>query len=251
MSRCLFTVALAAGLLVTSAAGHAKAESIPGYITAAVADPDRPAKTKITDALRKTAETLAFIGLKPGDKVVDVVPGIYWDRLFSDVVGPTGHVYEFVPLEYSTSMHWKLPATSTVLPGHPNLTWSAASIGAFSTPEPVDVVWIRHNYHDLYDPFMGPVDVPAFNMAVYKALKPGGLYVIIDHSAKDGSGLTATNTLHRIDAAVVKKDMAAAGFVFAAESGLLRNPADPREALSYDPVILGKTDQFIYVFRKP
>jgi predicted methyltransferase len=110
---------------------------------------------------------------------------------------------------------------------------------------------MRQNYHDLYDKFMGPADVPAFNKAVYEALKPGGRFVIIDHSAADGSGLADTETLHRIDAARVKADLAAAGFKFVGESDALRNPADPRTKLVFDPSIRGHTDQFVYVFQRP
>ena len=124
-------------------------------------------------------------------------------------------------------------------------------INGFSTPGPVDVVWMRQNYHDLYDPFMGPADVPGVNRAVFNALKPGGVYVIIDQSAPDGSGLAGANTTHRIDAAVVKKDMAAAGFIFVGESNVLRNPADTRDKLVFDKAIRGKTDQFVYLVRKP
>jgi predicted methyltransferase len=97
---------------------------------------------------------------------------------------------------------------------------------------------------------MGPVDVPKFDQAVYRALKPGGRFVVIDHVAPAGSKLAATNTTHRIDPEVVKADMAAAGFVFVGESDILRNPADPHTALVFDPSIRGHTDQFIYVFRR-
>jgi predicted methyltransferase len=131
------------------------------------------------------------------------------------------------------------------------VTALVAPANSFAVPAAADVVWIRQNYHDLYDKFMGPADVPAFNKAVFKALKPGGVYVIIDHSAPDGSGLSATDTTHRIDAAVVKKDMAAAGFLFVGESDVLRNPADTRDKLVFAKEIRGKTDQFVYLFRKP
>ena len=115
----------------------------------------------------------------------------------------------------------------------------------------MNLVFIRQNYHDLHDKFMGPADVPAFNAAVFKALKPGGLYVIVVHSAPDGSGLAMTDTAHRIDAAEVKKEVTAAGFKFVGESNALRNPADPRTALVFDKSIKGHTDQFVYKFRKP
>jgi predicted methyltransferase len=146
----------------------------------------------------------------------------------------------------------KLPADgSNPIPGYPNVIAASGPINAFATANPVDVVWMRQNYHDLYDPFMGPADVPGFNKAVFKSLKHGGRYVIIDHSAPDGSGLADVNTTHRIDAAVVKTDMAAAGFIFVGESNALRNPADARDKLVFDKAIRGKTDQFVYVFRKP
>jgi predicted methyltransferase len=247
--------AVCAGIVMTGAvfAGSgAVAEGVPANIAAAVADSGRPAADTALDAARKPAEVLAFIGLKPGMRVVDVIPGPYWDRMFSKAVGPTGHVYMFLPLEIAKAEKIPVPANgSTPLPNYPNVTVNAAPVNAFSTSEPVDVVWIRQNYHDLYDPFMGPADVPAFNKAVFNALKPGGVFVIIDHSAPDGSGLADTNTTHRIDAAVVKKDMETAGFQYAGEINVLRNPADARDKLVFDPSIRGKTDQFVYLFRKP
>ncbi len=250
----LIMAAAFAGALVAGfgAAATAQAEAVPATDAAAVADPGRPAADTALDAARKPAEILAFIRIKPGMKVVDVWPGDYWDRLFSKAVGPSGHVYRFLPLEAAKAEKTPvLPNGARPLPDYPNVTEDAAPVNAFSTPEPVDLVWIRQNYHDFYDKFMGPADVPAFNKAVYKALKPGGYYVIIDHSAPDGSGLADTDTTHRIDAAVVKKDMAAAGFAFVGESNVLRNPADTRTVLVFDKSIRGKTDQFVYLFRKP
>jgi predicted methyltransferase len=246
-------VAMAAGLLVTAgAAAPIHAAEPPAPIAAAVADPSRPAADAALDSARKPAELMAFIGLKPGDRIVDVFPGPYWDRLFSKVVGPKGTVIAFQSLEMAKAEKITLPPDgSTPDPAYPNIVAQSAAIGAFSMSRPVDVVWMRQNYHDLYDPFMGPADVPAFNKAVFKALKHGGVYVIIDHSAPDGSGLAATNTTHRIDASVVKADMAAAGFVFAGGSEALRNPSDTRDKLVFDPAIRGKTDQFVFLFRKP
>jgi predicted methyltransferase len=243
--------AVCAGVLI-AASGVALAADTPSNIAAAVADSGRPAADTALDAGRKPAEILTFIGLKPGMKIVDVIPGPYWDRMFSKAVGPSGHVYMFLPLEIAKAEKIPVPTNgSTPFPGYPNVTVNAGPMNSFSTSEPVDVVWIRQNYHDLYDPFMGPADVPAFDKAVFNALKPGGLFVVIDHSAPDGSGLADTNTTHRIDAAVVKKDMAAAGFQFVGESNVLRNPADARDKLVFDPSIRGKTDQFVYLFRKP
>ncbi|HEY5106187.1 MAG TPA: methyltransferase [Caulobacteraceae bacterium] len=248
--------ALTAATLIAGASlcgGAAMAQtSVPPYVTAAVADPARPQADRDLDAARKPAETLALIGIKPGDRVVDVFAGPYFDRLFADAVGPRGKVYMFIPLEVVNLKKAPVMANgASPFPDHPNVIALTAPINSFSVPESVDIVWIRQNYHDLYDPFMGPADVPAFDRAVFKALKPGGLFVVVDHSAPDGSGLASTNTTHRIDAARVKADMAATGFTFVGQSDLLRNPADPRTDLVFKPSIRGHTDQFIYLFRKP
>lgn len=238
--------------LSLAAASASPAATLSPDIAAALADPARTPAQMALDAQRRPAEILAFIGLHQGESIVDVWPGGYWDLLFSDVVGPTGQVIAWWPLEAAKAEQVSVPENgSHPMAGHPNLVALSGPTAAFTTPAQVDVVWIRQNYHDLYDKFMGPADVPGFNKAVFKALKPGGLYVVIDHSAPEGSGLAATDTTHRIDGAVVKRDMAAAGFVFDRESDLLRNPADTRDKLVFDKAIRGHTDQFIYVFRKP
>ena len=136
-------------------------------------------------------------------------------------------------------------------PAYANVTLLTAPINTPNLPKGVSAVFIRQNYHDLYDKFMGPADVPAFNKKVFAALKPGGVYVILDHAAVAGSGLSATDTIHRIDPARVKADMAAAGFVFDGESKVFANPADDHSKMVFDPSIRGKTDQFLYKFRKP
>jgi predicted methyltransferase len=98
---------------------------------------------------------------------------------------------------------------------------------------------------------MGPVDMTSFDKQVYDALKPGGLFVVIDHVAAAGSGFADTDTLHRVDPAAVRKEVEAAGFVFDGENNALRNPDDTHEAKVFDKSIRGHTDQFIYRFRKP
>ena len=110
------------------------------------------------------------------------------------------------------------------------------------------MVFTSQNYHDLHN---FPVDVVGYNKGVLNSLKPGGLYVVLDHSAEAGSGLRDTKTLHRIDAEVVKKEVTDAGFEFVGASDALANSADPRTAAVFDPSIRGKTDQFILKFRKP
>jgi predicted methyltransferase len=127
----------------------------------------------------------------------------------------------------------------------------AAVPDAVKYPEKLDVFWISQNYHDLHDSFMGPVDMPAFNRAVFMALKPGGTYVILDHVAARGSAPDVTDTLHRIEASTVRREVEAAGFKFDSDSAILANPSDPHTAGVFDPSIRGRTDQFILKFHRP
>jgi predicted methyltransferase len=136
-------------------------------------------------------------------------------------------------------------------PAYANIEIVTAPIDAPALPGGLDAVFIRQNYHDLHDRFMGPADVAAFNRHVYAALKSGGVFVVLDHAAAAGSGLGATDTIHRIDPAAVKAEVTAAGFVFDGESPVLANPADDHSKMVFDPAIRGKTDQFLYRFRKP
>lgn len=249
-------LAAVAGLGLAALAGAASASDVPLKPTkaqlAAVADKSRPATDVERDAARKPADMLAFAGIKPGEKVVDFIPGSgYFTRLFSDVVGPKGVVYAFTPSEFAKFSKKPLPANGAHPdPQRPNIVFLTGPANDFSTPQPVDVVWTSQNYHDLKDKFAAPADTAKFNKAVFAALKPGGLYVILDHVALPNTP-DATETLHRIDPAVVRKEVEAAGFVFDGETDVLRNPADPHDKKVFDPSIRGHTDQFVYRFRKP
>jgi predicted methyltransferase len=223
-----------------------------GDVAAIVASASRPAEDRALDDTRHPVEILKLLKLKPGETVADIWPGDYWDRLFSDAVGPKGTVYAVhLPVADKAEKVVTPPAGSAPVDGHANVIVAITDPTDMALPHKADVIWIRQNYHDLYDPFMGPVDVPAFTKAVYRALKPGGRFVVIDHVAPAGSKLASTNTTHRIDPDVVKADMAAAGFTFVGESDILRNPADPHTNKVFDPSIRGHTDQFIYVFKRP
>jgi predicted methyltransferase len=247
---------LVALLLPCSAWAHPASQStptVPTYVTIAVNDPARKDDAS-NDARRQITAVMVFAQVKPGEKVLELIPGTgYWTRVFSGIVGPKGHVYTVWPKETmkfaaKTFPIWqKLVAT----PHYANVSLLVQPAGQLSAPEPVDLVFTSQNYHDYHDPFMGPVDMLSFDKQVFAALKPGGLFVIVDHVAPAGSGISDTNTLHRIDPAVVKKEVEAAGFVFDGESDALRNPADPHTIRIFDPAIRGHTDQFIYRFRKP
>jgi len=257
-SRQVGAVAFAAAVLAFSpnvfAAGRGGPD-VSAALAAAVADSARPETDTARDADRKPAPTLAFSGVKPGDQVGDyVAESGYFTRLFSSVVGPRGHVYAVEPTAFFRFKTF--PAGVAELQGyavaHPNVTvTTAAALEGLRFPEKLDLFWISRNYHDLHDKFMGPVDMAAFNKAVYRALKPGGVYVVLDHSAAVGAPADVTETLHRIEASTVRREVEAAGFRFDSESSILANPADPRTARVFDPTIRGRTDQFILKFRKP
>jgi predicted methyltransferase len=227
--------------------------AVPANIANAVANQDRPDEDRQRDANRKPAEVLTFVGIKNGEKVADFIPGKgYFSRILSSAVGPQGRVYAFVPAEFASFLKQPLPANGSMpYPQFKNVSIIAGPVNDFAAPEPLDLVWISLNYHDLHDPFLAPADLAKINKAIFAALKPGGRYVIIDHSAEAGSGLRDTNTLHRIDEASVKSELAAAGFRLEGESYLLHNAGDPQTANVRDPAIRGKTDQFILIFAKP
>jgi predicted methyltransferase len=244
--------------LVTSGLALALAAEVPiisKEITAAVKDSTRPDSDVAKDANRKPSETLAFVGIQPGDKVADYAAGSgYFTRLFQDVVGPSGHVYALVPgalFQYPNIVK----GTGEILAyaaSHPAVTVTFGAVSdTLRFPDKLDIFWISQNYHDLHDSFMGPVDMTAFNRAVFESLKPGGVYVVLDHVAAVGAPPDVTDTLHRIEPKVVRREVEAAGFVFEAESRILANPQDPHTAGVFDKLIRGRTDQFIYKFRKP
>jgi len=231
----------------------ASAVQIPGNIAVAISDPARPAADMARDADRMPAEVLAFAGVKTGAKVADLIPGGgYFTRILSKAVGPKGRVFAYVPDEL-TKLAKREPAVNAIArdPAFHNVTVILNTLPSFSAPEKLDLVFTAQNYHDMHNKFMGPADLGAVNKAVFRALKPGGVYLVIDHSAQPGSGLRDTEGFHRIDAAVVKSEVTAAGFIFEGESKVLRDPADKRDVSVFDPSIRGKTDQFVYKFRKP
>ena len=246
MIRAAFT-----SLALALAAAGAAYAATPA-IDAAVADATRPAADRDRDAERKPADMLAFAGVKPGMVVIDIMPGGgYFTRLFSDVVGPTGKVIDYAPDEVLAKITKALDGANAIAAeaNHKNVQVLHDPALAPGPANIADVIWTSQNYHDLHN--IPGLDLVAFNKVLYGIVRPGGVYIVLDHSAPAGSGISDTNTLHRIDEATVRKEVEAAGFVFDGESKVLANPADPRTIKVFDPSIRGHTDQFILRFRKP
>ncbi|MBQ6641391.1 MAG: class I SAM-dependent methyltransferase, partial [Saccharopolyspora sp.] len=217
--------------------------------TAALADPAR-ADQAGDDARRQAAAVLAFSGVKPGDTVIDYLPGKgYWTRIFSGVVGAKGHVYAYWPAAAQKYAEKSLGAIQAL--NLPNATAQVQAVNLPAADKPVDLFWTVQNYHDVANKDAGEPALRAFDQAVFKLLKSGGTYVIIDHADAVGKGLANTNTTHRIDPDYVKRQVQSVGFRFVGESRVLRNPADDHSKNVFDPAIRGVTDQFVYKFRKP
>jgi len=219
-----------------------------GATTTASSQTPQPSAPAL-DPAWKVPEVIAFTGIKKGDKVADIV-GARLTASLAEAVGPTGKVYAVETAEVVKGHAQIMDMMKALAAKSPNVIVSADPV-ATPLPAGLDAVFIRQNYHDLYDKFMGPADVPAFNKAVFAALKPGGVYVILDHSAAAGSGIAATDTLHRIDPARVKADVLAAGFKFDGESSILANAGDDHTKVVFDPSVRNHTDQFLYRFKKP
>lgn len=200
------------------------------------------------------SELIRFARIDAGATVIDVWPGGGdWTRLFSDIVGPEGQVYGFVPAEIA---HFKSDPVGRMRalakePGRENVEVVSADLVALpESSRPPDVVWLHLFYHDLHTALLQTRGAtPAgFNQAVYERLKPGGFYVIVDHVAAAGTGTSHTESLHRIEPAAVREEVEAAGFVLDAESTVLANKDDPHSIKVFDPSIKGETDRFAYRF---
>ena len=204
----------------------------------------------------KQSELIRFARVDAGSTVIDVYPGDGdWTRLFSDIVGPAGRVYSFVPAEVADFKNDPVGRMRTLSkePGRENVEAVSADLVAMpEATKPADVLWMHLFYHDLHTALIQKKGATAadFNRAVFERLKPGGSYVIVDHAAAAGLGTSDTQSLHRIDPASVREEVVAAGFVLDAESTILANKDDQHSIKVFDPSIKGKTDRFAYRFVK-
>lgn len=285
MSRLWLSVAAAALLSSVSVLAYAAA---PAYVEAALADAGRTQADRDSDAMRKPADMVEFAGIKPGSHVVDISPGAgYFTRIFAKVVGPNGKVYAVsnpprqrpagapaagaapagapaagamqgmpamggAPAAGGRGPGGAPPAPPPPLnQGYPNVELVQAPVSiaqGFTLPEKVDVIWTSRNYHDFKN---ASDDLTAFNKAVFDALKPGGIFIVLDHAADEGDTPDVTRRLHRIQESRVKADVQAVGFKLAGESNILRNPQDNKRESNSEADVRGHTDQFILKFQKP
>lgn len=239
---------LAAALAMpTQAAAPTKLSTI---IAKAVADPARPADARAIDALRLPAQTLAFSGVRPGMTVGEFYPGGgYFTMMLSDVVGASGHIYGI------ENQGWKGAVEADaklVADGHwKNVSIDVKPFGTVSFPKPLDLAWVTQNYHDLKIAEYGKVDTVEFDRAVYKALKPGGIFFILDHQGAPGLTEAQISKLHRINRDVVVKEVTSAGFKLVAEGNFLRRRSDNHSLPIFDKAVQGHTDQYALRFVKP
>ena len=257
-------------------------------IAAIVNSPDRSAADRTNDLRRKPDQMLEFIGIRPGMVVLDVsAGGGYTTELLARAIGPTGTVYGQRPPPRDLNRAAAAPAQPEG-ESRPGIAGAAASAvpqamaprnpagpvaqrdsklrsagvaaapmnavsQAFENPVPaavadgkLDLVTLMFNYHDLG--FLG-VDRAQMNRAIYRALKPGGMYVIADHAGRPGTGISESGTLHRIEEAFLRKEVEDAGFKLREEGVFLRNPSDPRDRNTPDPP--QPKDEFVLKFVKP
>ena len=223
---------------------------VPDYVAAAVADKDRPKADTDRDANRHPAEIVALTGVKAGDRAVDVGPGSgYFTRILSRVVGDKGKVYAFNPKWVAEKFPKAIDGVAALVDaGYTNVEGSVQPMAEIKFDAPVDLIFISQLYHD---EVWQKIDVAKMNKSIFEALKPGGVYFIIDHVGPGVKTPEQIDKLHRVDPALVKSQVLAAGFELVTESDVLSNPADNGTVSVFDPSIRGKTDQFVYKFRKP
>ena len=207
----------------------------------ALSNPERPENERALDAARKPREVLAFYGVKRGDKVADIWAGRgYYTAILSQVVGTQGVVYSANPnARPEINERWKKP-------GYENIKVIDGPFDQIALPQDgsLDFAIIHLNYHDL-----SPEVRMAMNKRILGALKKGGTYAVVDHSAKDGTGNEAVKTLHRIDKQLVIKEVTGSGFRLAKEGAMLRKPQDTRDFNVNKE--RDKDDRFVLAFQKP
>ena len=251
----VLTPAFVASLANAAEVEHVSAvppSQIPGYIQEAVNSPARPAADRELDASRKPEQLLTFFGIKPGMKVADLwAGGGYTTELLARTVGPDGKVYSqniVLPARFKKAADsWQARLKEPGMANVVEITKPFDSPDLLPVPPgSLDAVIIDMNYHDMVGRGLNRTDI---NHAVFNALKAGGIYGLVDNSAKPGTGAADANTLHRIDENFEVSEIEKAGFGLAATSDVLRNPNDPRSQPFWK--INHTQDRFVLKFVKP
>ena len=235
--------AITAGALAVALGGVIPAAATTvGPIAAAVADAARPAEDTARDAARKPAAMLAFAQVRAGMKIGELIPGNgYFTRILAKAAGPNGTVYAWLP---GTGESRFTERFDPVAKAYGNVRVVRGDV--LSVPAKLDLVWTSQNYHDLY---LRGGNAAATNAAVFAALKPGGIYLVIDHRGAAGTGTSEAGTLHRIDEAAVISGVLKAGFVLDDEDMSLRRADDDHTQPVFK--LHDATDQMVLRFRKP
>ena len=251
--RRLFTLTIAAAL----ALGAAPASAEPANVSAAVANTSARSEANLKlDESRKPAELLAFLGLEQGAQVIDMFgANRYWAEIMAPAVGPQGRVIVWQPTQFINDKRKAEFAEFAAKAGNVALLTTPFETPMLGT-NAYDFMIMNLDYHDVYwtnpERKIVQMDPDAWLKRLHAAMKPGAVLGIIDHAANPGGDTReVVEKLHRIDPAVVKADFERAGFVLEAESPLLRNPADDRSLNVFDDTIRGRTDRFVFKFRKP
>jgi predicted methyltransferase len=242
-------------LTLLAVAALASAVSRADIYDEAVAHVGRPAKDVQRDALDHPAEVLRLTGIQPGMKVADIMGGTgYYAELLSYIVGPKGRVYLVNNAAFDTWSEGKWKERTARLTNVEHRTEDLEHLTL--APHSLDAVLLIKVYHDLYwvsnDPedHWPKYDVNRVLTEAARVLKPGGVLLLVDHSAKSGTGSADAGSLHRIDEAFAQADFEKHGFKLVAKSDVLRRPDDPRDAITYKGPMVGKTDRFVLVLRR-
>jgi predicted methyltransferase len=221
--------------------------------TDALGHPGRPTEDFKRDAIDHPAEVLRLAGIRPGMNVADFLAADgYYSELLSYLVGAGGHVYLLNNEAYEkwTERGWEKRTARLANITHQTIEVEHTGLPARS----LDAIVLIKVYHDLYwQPDKGPwpkVDPQATLDEIARIVKPGGILLLVDHSAKSGTGNADAGRLHRIDQEFARRDFQKHGFVFLKSSDVLRRPDDPRDKITYEGEMVGKTDRFVMVFRR-
>ncbi|MDR2212112.1 MAG: hypothetical protein LBE21_00600 [Pseudomonadales bacterium] len=246
MKKLTHALALTATFLLTPLA-LAQSADVPAHIARGVAAADRTEEMTVRDAARKPAETLMLAGLKEGEHIAELAAlGLYYSTILSAALGSEGQLdmYDMPFMEQFGA----ITAGNAFAATHPNSSYTAVHFNDIEFAPNLDAVYNILFYHDLQGQ---DVDTAALNAKIFAALKPGGIYLVVDHRAEDGSGWRDSSTIHRIGKEVIVEEVTAAGFELAQDSDLLANPDDDKTKMVFAPGTRGSTDQAVLVVRKP